>query len=115
MRNKDQEKDVSSLIPDVRDEEGLLREELMEAQKAADELVEQARRSAEVSLKKLRLDLPNSVERLREKELRALQGELEAEREETRDATHASDELALSRMPAAVEHILTRVLPEGAG
>lgn len=113
MRNKDEEQDVSSLIPGVREQETCLQEAFLKAQRDGDESVKQARQEAEASLDKLRLEFSSSVERLREKELGTLSRELEAEQADKQEAIQARDETVSVRMPAAVQYILNRVLPEG--
>ncbi len=113
MRNKDEEKDAPSLIPDVREQEGLLKKALQEAQENADASLARARQAAEASLNGLRDQFADSVLRLRDQGLLALKDELEAEKASLESAVQANEDRDMVHMPAAVQHILALVLPEG--
>jgi hypothetical protein len=64
-------------------------------------------------LKRARDEFSDSVLRLRDQELLALKGELDAEQARLEDAIQAIEDRDTERLPAAVQHILTQVLPEG--
>jgi hypothetical protein len=113
MRNKDEEQDAPSLIPDVREQEGLLKKELQEAQEDAEALAAQARQDAEGSLSRVRDEFAGSVLRLRDQGLLALKGELEAEQASLESDVQAIEDRDMARLSAAVQHVLTQVLPEG--
>ena len=65
MRNKDEEKVQSSLIPGIRQQEGQLQGELHQVQEEARQLLDLARQEAETSLEKVQGDVSASVDRLR--------------------------------------------------
>jgi len=113
MRNKDEEKVESSLIPGIRQQEGQLQDELRRVQQEAQRLLDKAQQEAQASLEKERGDFPASVERLRAAGLKALKASLESEACEAQNSIQQFESEISARIPAAVQQIMALVLPEG--
>ncbi len=113
MRNKDEEKVESSLIPGIRQQEGQLQDELHLVQEEAQQMLDQARQEAQTSLGKVRDDFSASVDRLRGAGLKAFEVSLEAENCEAQKSIQQFEERISARLPAAVQQIMAIVLPEG--
>jgi len=113
MRNKDEEKVQSSLIPGIRQQEGQLQDELHLVQEEAQQMLHRARQEAHTSLGKVRSDFAASVDRLRAAGLEAFEVSLEAENCEAQKSIQQFEERTSARLPAAVQQIISLVLPEG--
>jgi vacuolar-type H+-ATPase subunit H len=113
MRNKDEEKVQSSLIPGIRQQEGQLQDELHQVQEEARQLLDKARQEAQTTLEKERGDVSASVDRLRAAGLQALEVSLESEESEAQKSIQKFEARTSARLPAAVKQIMALVLPEG--
>ncbi len=113
MRNKDEEMLESSLIPGIRQQEGQLQDELRLVQEEAQQLLDQAQQGAQESLESVGQGFSASVDRLRKAGLETLKTSLEAEDLDAQKSTEQYEASVSARVPAAVQQILTMVLPEG--
>ena len=113
MKNVNEQKVQSSLIPGIREQEGHLQEELQVVKAKAAQLLEQARHESQVSLEKVRGDFAASVDRLRAEGLQELRVSLETKKADAQDSIQQFEERTSARLPAAVQQIMTLVLPEG--
>jgi hypothetical protein len=113
MKNKDEEKVQSSLIPGIREQEGQLQDEFNLVEQKALQLLEQARQEAQVKLKKVRAEFSFSVDRLRDEGLKAIQEEIEAEKAGAQVFIQQFEDHTSARIPEAVQKIMAMVLPEG--
>ena len=113
MKNKNEEKVQSSLIPGIRQQEGQLQDELHRVQQESQKMLDKARQEAQTSLGKVRDDFSASVDRLRAAGLQALEVSLESEESEAQKSIQKFEARTSARLPAAVKQIMALVLPEG--
>ena len=113
MKHKDEEQVEVSLIPEIRQQERHLSQELKAAHTEAERVVQQAQNKAEAALQKIQAEFNASVDQLCEQEIQSLHAFQEARRIQIHDSLRDFEKQAEARLPVALQYIMTLVLPEG--
>jgi vacuolar-type H+-ATPase subunit H len=111
-KQKRAQQELESLIPTIKNAEKQLAEQLVEARAAAQRLILEAEKEAEVRVERARADLPGLVATQREKRVEALRAEAEEALRVLRAAAGDQEGAAAERMDQAVAYIVSRVVPE---
>jgi vacuolar-type H+-ATPase subunit H len=111
-KQKRAQQELESLIPTIKNAEKQLAEQLVEARQAAERLILEAEKEAEVRVQQAQADLPAVVAAQREKRMEALRREADEALRVLRAAAGDQEGAAAEKMDQAVAYIVSRVLPE---
>ena len=112
MTEKEQPTAETSLVPLIRAEETRLAEELAQTKSQVQTLITDAKRSAQQRIEKARLQIPEVIGQTRSREIQNLNAQTLDRENLAQQQVVILEEQARQNLPAAVQHILTLVLPE---